>query len=726
MLLGEAAANLPREEFDEKFLACPVCQNIFDNPRVLPCLHTFCARCLDKWRKGKSQFTCPTCRQQVSLQGEDVTSLPPNFYINSLLDFRALQSREQVRIQCQMCESGARVAGSCKDCNFFLCKNCIGIHGKIPALKDHHISVHDTRREYCPKHTDQRLTFYCLPCTKLVCQDCTINEHRLGPDHNPQEVSKVALEYKANLITLLEQTQNTADSLTKTKETIDKELTSITTNYQTVKKEIGQHIAELKAKLETAMQELADRLDKMEKTQKEPLFEEMEVLEETSKSTADGMKFCRDVLVRGNDIEILSLGQQLENRLNILRATKISYKGLTEQISFQPNTEMLTGSPGSLSFCNASIVFSELPVESVPTTIVFRSQVGQVQGTPQITVTSSALGQCAMLDTNRTSDGIYEAVWKPQILGKHVVGVTTGEGGGTREGENTDDRVNICSPLTVDVGSNNPILRFGQEGSRQGQFSYPTDVEVWGDRLYVADLGNKRVQVFDLSGNFCSSFSTDADPRAVAVQTDGTIVVNTKMEVKKFSPSGKLLHKFTLYRYCTDPSDLAVQRDGRIVVADQGKHRIFLFESDGKLVKQVGGQGEGEGQFSQPAFVCVDNEDNIIVSDKENDCVQVFDKDLNFRHKFGQWGRQPEDMYGPMGVTADSRGNIVMANIGGKTDGVEHSKKIQVFRPDGTWVCTISSDGDEQNRPHGVAVTEDRYVFVADYKDHCIRKYRYM
>ncbi|XP_019631517.1 PREDICTED: tripartite motif-containing protein 2-like [Branchiostoma belcheri] len=253
-----------------------------------------------------------------------------------------------------------------------------------------------------------------------------------------------------------------------------------------------------------------------------------------------------------------------------------------------------------------------------------------------------------------------------------------------------------CQPVTVDVGSNNPVLRFGQKGSQQGQFDTPIDVAVRGNRLYVADTENNRVQVFDLSGKFCSTFPT-ASPRSVAI----------------------------------DPYGLAIQRDGRVVVADYSKHSVFLFEADWTPVKQVGGQGKGEGQFDEPYFVCVDKEDNIIVADTNNNRVQVFDKNLNFRHKFGQnlKGRQqPWGMWGPMGVSADSKGNIVLGNIGEESDvgGVEHGRKLQVFRLDGTWVSTISSDGDKLNWPHGVAVTEDGHVFVADTDDHCIRKYRYM
>ncbi|XP_019632348.1 PREDICTED: tripartite motif-containing protein 2-like [Branchiostoma belcheri] len=240
--------------------------------------------------------------------------------------------------------------------------------------------------------------------------------------------------------------------------------------------------------------------------------------------------------------------------------------------------------------------------------------------------------------------------------------------------------------LTVDVDSNHPVLSFGQNSSQQGQCS-ALDISAGWYRPHLVDdhyaCGSQQGQ-----------FSLPAD-----------------VEI----PSCEIF---------TFPFSLAVQRDGRVVVSDHMKHGVFLFEADGTLVKQVGGLGEGEGQFAEPWCVCVDKEDNIIVSDKRNNRVQVFDKNLNYKHKFGQEGKQPWDMWSPIGVSADSKGNIVLSNTGGDNSKLN---KLQVFRSDGTWVSTISIDGDKRTRPHGVAVTEDGHVFVAVFRDKFfIRKYKYM
>ncbi len=47
--------------------ACPLCNNEYKDPRVLPCTHTYCFNCVrDKLIKN-SRLTCPKCHYQVSL-----------------------------------------------------------------------------------------------------------------------------------------------------------------------------------------------------------------------------------------------------------------------------------------------------------------------------------------------------------------------------------------------------------------------------------------------------------------------------------------------------------------------------------------------------------------------------------------------------------------------------------------------------------------------------------
>ena len=49
-----------------KHYSCTICQEIFINPSVTNCGHTFCYQCIKKWRRQKrKQAKCPLCRERI-------------------------------------------------------------------------------------------------------------------------------------------------------------------------------------------------------------------------------------------------------------------------------------------------------------------------------------------------------------------------------------------------------------------------------------------------------------------------------------------------------------------------------------------------------------------------------------------------------------------------------------------------------------------------------------
>lgn len=52
----------------EQELSCSICCEIFRDPVVLKCSHSFCRSCLQQfWSKRKSRRECPICRRKCSL-----------------------------------------------------------------------------------------------------------------------------------------------------------------------------------------------------------------------------------------------------------------------------------------------------------------------------------------------------------------------------------------------------------------------------------------------------------------------------------------------------------------------------------------------------------------------------------------------------------------------------------------------------------------------------------
>ncbi|KAJ8371067.1 hypothetical protein SKAU_G00110950 [Synaphobranchus kaupii] len=50
----------------EEELSCPVCTEIFRDPVLLSCSHSFCKACLQQYWEQKGSWECPVCRRKSS------------------------------------------------------------------------------------------------------------------------------------------------------------------------------------------------------------------------------------------------------------------------------------------------------------------------------------------------------------------------------------------------------------------------------------------------------------------------------------------------------------------------------------------------------------------------------------------------------------------------------------------------------------------------------------
>jgi len=77
---------------------CPICTELFTDPRVLPCLHTFCLRCLEDYGKDRppgSDMPCPLCRKEFTVPDDGLSGIQKNFFIEKLLHARKLLVGEE-------------------------------------------------------------------------------------------------------------------------------------------------------------------------------------------------------------------------------------------------------------------------------------------------------------------------------------------------------------------------------------------------------------------------------------------------------------------------------------------------------------------------------------------------------------------------------------------------------------------------------------------------------
>lgn len=82
-------------------LTCQSCDKLFLDPRILPCLHTFCRQCIESLLRNRPMqdkiLKCPTCQLDTGLDSRSaVKNLPANSLLVSLLDLLLIQQGETV------------------------------------------------------------------------------------------------------------------------------------------------------------------------------------------------------------------------------------------------------------------------------------------------------------------------------------------------------------------------------------------------------------------------------------------------------------------------------------------------------------------------------------------------------------------------------------------------------------------------------------------------------
>jgi len=128
-------------------------------------------------------------------------------------------------------------------------------------------------------------------------------------------------------------------------------------------------------------------------------------------------------------------------------------------------------------------------------------------------------------------------------------------------------------------GSNDEWISFGKEGKSEGDFYYPTDVQVTEDAIWVADAYNNRVQVFDKKGNFVKVIGADQKMNAAT----GIFVSDSEVFVTDFENDRILVFdhagalKQELHDRIDKPTDVVVLNN-RLYAVNYRNSLMNIFE----------------------------------------------------------------------------------------------------------------------------------------------------
>ncbi|XP_073704284.1 nuclear factor 7, ovary-like [Garra rufa] len=234
-----ASLNVSAEE-----LSCPVCHEIYKDPVLLTCSHSFCKECLQQFWRIKETQECPVCRRRSS------NNHPPvNLALKNL-------------------------------CELFVKKK-----------NEKHSSGSE---EICSLHSE-KLKLFCLEDKQPVCLVCRDSEKHCN--HTFKPISEVVPSYKEELKTALTSLQEKITNTEKIKGEFEKTIEYIKSQAEHTERQIKRQFEKLHQFLRdeekatiTALREEEEQKKQMMKKKLEEINRHISALSHTIKVTEETME----------------------------------------------------------------------------------------------------------------------------------------------------------------------------------------------------------------------------------------------------------------------------------------------------------------------------------------------------------------------------------------------------------------------------------------------------
>jgi tripartite motif-containing protein 2/3 len=214
-----AGVLVPAKELSD-ITECPICTEVYTDPRGLPCIHTFCLKCIQGWGEDKlpgDEVGCPLCRKEFTVPDGGFVNLPKNLFLNQLLEMK-------------------KISGT-------------ALRKDTPLL--------DLPPVCCEKHPKKVIEIYCLDCKVLGCVTCLVQSHRT---HNVCDINEVADDFrnaiKADVISI----DGGILKCRKIHESLEKGQTALSQQIRKTEVEIIKKAEQLKQLIDRHKDKLLDEL----------------------------------------------------------------------------------------------------------------------------------------------------------------------------------------------------------------------------------------------------------------------------------------------------------------------------------------------------------------------------------------------------------------------------------------------------------------------------------
>ena len=673
-------------------VCCPVCTNRFTNPKQLPCLHSFCLRCLQRIQATsgtRDTILCPECRRNFTIPGNgDLNTLPTNFRLNSLLDSLPVTECKTSGVKCGNCDKRRQESAYCFTCCSFWCEDCLPLHNRIKTFKEHHaLALKDFGDEdfenifkqptFCVKHEKKELELFCRICKTAICNSCALIDHE---GHAKIALDDATKEQRLRINRAIESKKRKVQKKLTRMAKLGENCTQVQEDAERVKSEAQELTDNLIAAIETKKNKIFDEVERKAKQCLERLGGKRQEIGEEMKSDQIAIEKYDKMLKRSTNAQIMQPNEFLDQLFREESEPEDKVDLEDENVidfAFERNEELF-------NYVHAQeLGFLKRKTKPNKSTVEGRGiREGTVGLLAEIVViTRNIMGEQVYDQNNRVTmeirnhDG-QDCSTKPQIHdtkdGSYKISYFAKETGTCQASVKVNGQHVRGSPFRTEFKPRlfKPVFSFEKKGSAPGMFNSPIGIAVNDkDEIAVADNRNHRIQIFLADGTHLRSFGRQGNlqgqfnyPHGITFYDNNIIVSDTTNHriqifddqghyLDQFGEMGKLNHQLNL------PIGLSIDSDGNIIVADSNNKSIKIFTLDGHFLRRIG----AKGSFIDPVH-CIQHENYFIVSDNGDHCIKVFDKQGNFLYNFGMMGAGDGEINSPRSLSVDKAGHLLVCD----------------------------------------------------------------
>ncbi|XP_077434356.1 E3 ubiquitin-protein ligase TRIM33 isoform X2 [Vanacampus margaritifer] len=324
-----APATTPAQTPINLLDTCAVCKQSLQSrecePKLLPCLHSFCLKCIPQPERQISMqvpgphgqasthivnvMRCSVCHQDYKQ-----IDIVDNCFVKDTSEGTSTSDEKAAQV-CTSCEDNAGTIGFCVECGEWLCKTCVEAHQRVKITKDHKIRTKedaDTASEsvgasgqrpvFCPIHKQEPLKLFCETCDTLTCRDCQLLEHK---EHSYQFLEEAFIDHKRIIESTITKLQEKKNYVHYSVSQLQSRLKELTESHKKVEHDIKIAVFTLINEINKKGKSLLQQLETVGKERTARLIAQHKDTTQLAQQIHHVLNFCQWAISTGSSTALL-------------------------------------------------------------------------------------------------------------------------------------------------------------------------------------------------------------------------------------------------------------------------------------------------------------------------------------------------------------------------------------------------------------------------------------